>query len=182
MDQKRNFLQRRAAARSGAQRRAATRNGSTHAWCIPWRGKSGRWCGTWSWGVGLLKVVARSCYLCAFPFALFSWPKQIINSSFQQECKAKSILNKSSQTGLGGVPSHKRARLNNNFKSDHLTLEQKVWVIQEGETHENSMMSGISCSSLKVIHLIFRPYMLGCCNKFFLILQILHLNSVNSVT
>ena len=40
--------------------------------------------------------------------------------------QGKVDLKKSSLSGLRGVPSNKRTWVHNNFKSEHLTLKQKV--------------------------------------------------------
>ena len=41
------------------------------------------------------------------------------------EIQGKVDLKKLSRSGLGAVPSHKRARVYNNFKSEDLILKQR---------------------------------------------------------
>ena len=50
------------------------------------------------------------------------------NRNCEQGCKGESIMKKSSLSVRRGLPSHKRKRVYNEFKSEYLLLKQKVLI------------------------------------------------------
>ena len=61
-----------------------------------------------------------------FPFVFLRAESENRKSNCERGCLGKSIPKKSSLSGWRGVPSHKRTRVHNNFKTEHLLLEWKV--------------------------------------------------------
>ena len=93
---------------------------------------------TWEVGCGAMYMVwegwgaGRAHGLCA-PFPLLccpACPLKVRNDNCERGCEEKLIQKKSSLSGWKGVPSHKRARVHNNLKSEDLILKRKVSVIE----------------------------------------------------
>ena len=115
---------------SGVRRRKMARRGA--AWsgmvcCLPWTGDNlemgwGAMSLGWSgWGADCDHGI------CA-PLPLLSCPRKFRNGNRERGCKGKLIQKKSSLCGWRGVPSYKRAGVNNNFKSGNLLLKRKVYI------------------------------------------------------
>ena len=72
-------------------------------------------------------------------------PQKFRNGDFDRGYGGKSIPKKLSLSVWRGVPLYKRVRVDNNFKSEHLLLEQNLY--GNLEFGEKSTVS-ITCSSL----------------------------------
>ena len=73
-------------------------------------------------------VAGRAHGICAI-HPLLSCSRKVRNGNCEGGCKGKLIPKKSSLSGWRGVPSYKRARVHNNFKSEDLLLKWKVYFI-----------------------------------------------------
>ena len=84
-------------------------------------------------GVGRLGSRVRSWGLRAFTLLLLSCPQKVRIKwqlwARMQGCKENSIPRKSSLSGWRGVSLNKRARVHHSYKSEHLSLAQKVILI-----------------------------------------------------
>ena len=89
-------------------------------WDMGWGDMSLGWAG---WGA---EHAHGLCLLLPF-FCCPACPQKVRNGNCERGCEGKSIPKKSSLSGWRGVPSHKRARVQNNFKIEYLLLKRKVF-------------------------------------------------------
>ena len=105
-----------------------THSGGQYIWQLcceyHWWWISGRWGGSWClWG-GQFEEQSAIIGSAQIPFCYVVLPMK--SGNCDQGCKGKLIPRKSGLSEWKVVPSHKCARVHNNFKSEHLLLEKNV--------------------------------------------------------